>query len=86
MRGHELSLKHWLGADNNVMWDEEPAKGLVDEIKWHEDSPVGKLDFLVNLNIRMDSTAIIRMWSCLPPSGTKKMTSPLATCIPSFTP
>jgi nitrate reductase alpha subunit len=57
MRGHELSLNHWLGTDNNVMWDEEPAKGLVDEIKWHEESPVGKLDFLVNLNIRMDSTA-----------------------------
>ena len=57
MRGHELTLKHWLGTHNNVMWDEEPAKDLVNEIEWHEDSPIGKLDFLVNLNIRMDSTA-----------------------------
>ncbi|HJL85427.1 MAG TPA: molybdopterin-dependent oxidoreductase, partial [Candidatus Marinimicrobia bacterium] len=57
MRGHELSLKHWLGTHNNVMWDEEPAKDLVNEIEWKEDSPIGKLDFLVNLNIRMDSTA-----------------------------
>lgn len=57
MRGHELTLKHWLGTHNNVMWEDEPAKGLVKEIKWHEDSAVGKLDLLVNLNIRMDSTA-----------------------------
>jgi len=57
MRGHELSLKHWLGTHHNVLWDDEPAKGKVNEIKWHEDSPIGKLDLLVNLNIRMDSTA-----------------------------
>ena len=58
MRGSELSLKHFLGTHNNVMWDKEPAKDLVKEIKWHEESPIGKLDFLVNLNIRMDSTAL----------------------------
>src|SRR3972149_1687983 len=34
MRGHELSLKHWLGTHNNVLWEEEPAKGKVKEIKW----------------------------------------------------
>ena len=57
MRGHELTLKHWLGTHHNVMWDEEPAKDLVKEIDWHDESITGKLDFLVNLNIRMDSTA-----------------------------
>jgi len=57
MRGQELALKHWLGTHNNVMWDEEPAKGLVNEIKWHDEAAIGKLDFLVNLNIRMDSSA-----------------------------
>ncbi len=57
MRGHELTLKHWLGTHHNVMWDEEPAKGKINEIKWHQDSPIGKLDLLVNLNMRMDSTA-----------------------------
>ncbi len=57
MRGHELALKHFLGTHHNALWDEEPAKGMVKEIEWHESSPVGKLDLLVNLNLRMDSTA-----------------------------
>lgn len=57
MRGHELALKHFLGTHHNVLWDEEPAKGKVQEIQWREPAPIGKLDLLVNLNIRMDSTA-----------------------------
>lgn len=57
MRGHELALKHFLGTHHNVLWDHEPAKDKVKEIQWREPSPVGKLDLLVNLNIRMDSTA-----------------------------
>lgn len=57
MRGQELTLKHFLGTHHNVMWDNEPAKGMVKEIDWVEPSPVGKLDLLVNLNLRMDSTA-----------------------------
>ncbi|MBP85134.1 MAG: nitrate reductase subunit alpha [Planctomycetaceae bacterium] len=57
MRGHELTLKHFLGTHHNALWEEEPAKDLVDEIEWHENSPAGKLDFLVNLNFRMDSSA-----------------------------
>ncbi|MFQ5875097.1 MAG: molybdopterin dinucleotide binding domain-containing protein, partial [Dehalococcoidia bacterium] len=36
---------------------EEPARGLVKEIEWRDPAPVGKLDLLVNLNIRMDSSA-----------------------------
>jgi nitrate reductase alpha subunit len=57
MRGHELALKHFLGTHHNVLWDHEPAKGKVKEIEWREPAPVGKLDLLVNVNIRMDSTA-----------------------------
>ena len=57
MRGQELALKHFLGTHHNVLWDHEPAKGKVKEIKWREPAPTGKLDLLVNLNIRMDSTA-----------------------------
>ncbi|MBI5850480.1 MAG: nitrate reductase subunit alpha [Planctomycetes bacterium] len=57
MRGHELALKHFLGTHHNVLWEEEPAKGLVNEVKWHDEAAVGKLDRLVNLNMRMDSTA-----------------------------
>ncbi len=57
MRGQELALKHFLGTSHNVMWDEEPAKDLINEIEWHDEESIGKLDFLVNLNFRMDSTA-----------------------------
>ncbi|MFN8524515.1 MAG: nitrate reductase subunit alpha [Chloroflexota bacterium] len=58
MRGHELALKHFLGTHHNSLWENEPAKGLVNEINWREPSPEGKLDLMVNLNIRMDSTAL----------------------------
>ncbi|WP_340695240.1 nitrate reductase subunit alpha [Hydrogenobacter thermophilus] len=57
MRGQEIALKHFLGTHHNVLWEEEPAKGLIKEIEWREQAPIGKLDLLVNLNIRMDSTA-----------------------------
>ncbi len=57
MRGHELALKHFLGTHHNVLYDHEPGKGLIKEINWEEPAPVGKLDLLVNLNIRMDSSA-----------------------------
>ncbi|HXE72682.1 MAG TPA: molybdopterin dinucleotide binding domain-containing protein, partial [Candidatus Nitrosotenuis sp.] len=50
-------LKHFLGTHHNALWKEEPARGLVKEIQWRDPAPVGKLDLLVNLNIRMDSTA-----------------------------
>jgi nitrate reductase alpha subunit len=57
MRGHELALKNFLGTHHNVQWDKEPAKGLIKDVNWRDPAPVGKLDLLVNLNIRMDSTA-----------------------------
>ncbi len=56
MRGHEYALKHLLGTHNNVL-GEERAQGLVDEVEWHEQAPLGKLDLVVNVNLRMDSSA-----------------------------
>lgn len=57
MRGHEICLKHFLGTHHNVLGGDERAKELVNEIKWHENAPLGKLDLLVNMNVRMDSSA-----------------------------
>ncbi len=57
MRGHELTLNHFLGTHHNALWENEPAKGMVNEIDWREPAATGKLDLLVNLNIRMDSSA-----------------------------
>lgn len=56
MRGHEYGLKHFLGTHNNVL-GEERAEGLVDGIDWHDKAPLGKLDLVVNVNLRMDSSA-----------------------------
>src|SRR5690606_8557290 len=44
------------GTHHNVL-GEERARGLVSEIEWHDQAPLGKLDLLVSLNLRMDSSA-----------------------------
>ena len=56
MRGHEYALRHLLGTHNNVL-GEDRANGLVNDVKWHKDAPLGKLDLVVNVNLRMDSSA-----------------------------
>lgn len=56
MKGHEYALKHYLGTHNNLIAvdDEEKPK----EVKWHDVAPVGKMDLVVDLNFRMDSSAL----------------------------
>ncbi len=56
MRGHEYALKHFLGTHNNVL-GEDRSKGMVDQVEWHDEAPLGKLDLVVNVNLRMDSSA-----------------------------
>lgn len=54
-KGHEYFLKHLLGAQNGVMQDVLPeAEGQ--EIKWRPDAPIAKLDLLVDINFRLNST------------------------------
>ncbi len=54
-KGHEYFLKHLLGAQNGVM--QEGTEGANSkEIKWREDSPAGKLDLMVDINFRLNST------------------------------
>lgn len=57
MRGHELNLKHMLGTHNNVLGGEDRAKDMVTEIDFSEEAPLGKLDLIYNVNLRMDSSA-----------------------------
>ena len=58
MRGHELNLKHMLGTHHNVFGGEGRAKDMVKEIEWGSDeAPLGKLDLIYNVNLRMDSSA-----------------------------
>ncbi|RCX30623.1 nitrate reductase subunit alpha [Thioalbus denitrificans] len=54
-KGHEYFLKHLLGAQNGVM--SEGVEGAeTKEIKWHEKAPIAKLDLMVDINFRLNST------------------------------
>lgn len=54
-KGHEYFLKHLLGAQNGVLSEGTEGEACK-EIKWHEKSPVGKLDLMVDINFRLNST------------------------------
>ena len=55
-KGHEYFLKHYLGTHHNAIATEK-AKGHVQEIVWR-DAPEGKFDLIVDLNFRMDTSAL----------------------------
>ncbi len=56
-KGHEYFLKHYLGTHTNTI-AEDMAEDCVKEIKWHEHAPQGKMDLVVDLNFRMDTSAL----------------------------
>jgi nitrate reductase / nitrite oxidoreductase, alpha subunit len=56
-KGHEYFLRHYLGTHNNAV-AEELAADSVKEVVWHEKAPQGKMDLVVDLNFRMDTSAL----------------------------
>ncbi len=56
-KGHEFFLKHYLGTHTNTI-AEDLADTCVKEVKWHEQAPQGKMDLVVDLNFRMDTSAL----------------------------
>ena len=56
-KGHEYFLKHFLGTDSNAIAD-ELAKGKVSDVEWRDEAPVGKKDLVVDINFRMDTSAL----------------------------
>jgi nitrate reductase alpha subunit len=56
-KGHEYFLKHYLGTHTNTIAP-ETAEESVKEVTWHEKAPEGKLDLVVNINFRMDTSAL----------------------------
>ncbi|HPO66673.1 MAG TPA: molybdopterin-dependent oxidoreductase, partial [Bacteroidales bacterium] len=56
-KGHEFFLKHYLGTHHNAL-DDDIAGALVKEIVWRENAPEGKLDLVVDINFRMDTSAL----------------------------
>jgi nitrate reductase / nitrite oxidoreductase, alpha subunit len=56
-KGHEFSLRHYLGTNNNAV-AEEVAEGQVHDVVWRPEAPEGKMDLVVDLNFRMDTSAL----------------------------
>jgi nitrate reductase / nitrite oxidoreductase, alpha subunit len=56
-KGHEYFLKHYLGTHNNAIAD-EVAKDSCKDITWHDKVELGKMDLIVDLNFRMDTSAL----------------------------
>ena len=56
-KGHEYFLKHYLGTHTNAI-AEDIAKDSVKEVVWHDKAPQGKMDLVVDLNFRMDTSAL----------------------------
>jgi nitrate reductase alpha subunit len=57
MKGHEYMLRHYLGTHTNTV-AKEMAKGYVNDVVYHDEAPTGKLDLVVDLNFRMDTSAL----------------------------
>ncbi len=56
-KGHEFFLRHYLGTHDNAV-AEEQAKGKVKTVTFREPVPRGKMDLVVDINFRMDSSAL----------------------------
>ncbi|MFQ5340372.1 MAG: nitrate reductase subunit alpha [Anaerolineae bacterium] len=56
-KGHEYFLKHYLGTHTNAIAD-EIAGDSVSEVVWREEAPQGKFDLVVDINFRMDTSAL----------------------------
>lgn len=56
-KGHEYFLRHYLGTHDNAVAG-ELAKDSVKEVTWHDKVPHGKMDLVVDLNFRMDTSAL----------------------------
>jgi nitrate reductase alpha subunit len=57
MKGHEYMLRHYLGTHNHAI-AREMAEGYVHEVNYRPEAPSGKLDLVVDLNFRMDTSAL----------------------------
>lgn len=56
-KGHEFFMRHYLGTHSNAIAP-EVAAGATSEVTYRPEAPVGKLDLVVDLNFRMDTSAL----------------------------
>jgi nitrate reductase / nitrite oxidoreductase, alpha subunit len=56
-KGHEYFLKHYLGTHHNEI-AKEIAGPEIEDVVWHDKVELGKMDLVVDLNFRMDTSAL----------------------------
>ncbi len=56
-KGHEFFMRHYLGTTSTAIAAEPADHGVV-EVNVPENAPIGKMDLVVDLNFRMDTTAL----------------------------
>ncbi len=56
-KGQEYFFRHYLGTHDQAIAG-EAAQDSVHEAAWHEAAPRGKVDLVVDINFRMDTTAL----------------------------
>ncbi len=56
-KGHEFFLRHYLGTHSTAI-AKEPEDLGVKEIRVRPEAPIGKMDLVVDLNFRMDTSAL----------------------------
>ena len=56
-KGHEFFLRHYLGTHSNAIAP-ELAAGRTSEVVYRPEAPTGKLDLVIDLNFRMDTSAL----------------------------
>ncbi len=56
-KGHEFFMRHYLGTDSTAIAAEPDDHGVT-EVEVRPDAPIGKMDLVVDLNFRMDTSAL----------------------------
>lgn len=56
-KGHEYFLRHYLGTHTNTV-AEDVAGDSVSDVVWRKEAPEGKLDLVIDINFRMDTSAL----------------------------
>ena len=56
-KGHEFFLKHYLGTTSTAIAAEPEDHGVA-EVHVRPEAPIGKMDLIVDLNFRMDTSAL----------------------------
>lgn len=57
-KGHEYFLDHYLGTHTNKISDDQIGKDYVKEVVWRDEAPRGKMDLVIDINFRMDTSAL----------------------------